>query len=368
MSEKIWQKVAKLVAKASINPLLQANETLIEFLKTLINEEQAKFITNFRKPILTFDQLKEKSGMTDRDLMEMLNSIMHNGVIMDIPNETSGVLEYHLMGPFPSIWEFSLIQKGSLEKKRRIALIHEKMTVEASEQTQKNYEGIQPLFRTQFPPLTRTVPVEETIRVPIEETLPIYKASELIDKQDIISLSECPCKLDKKLVGEPCKTTDERLRCFHFGNTGRFFIEHGFGEPVSKEKANDILKAAEKDGLVHKIFHYDLDADKHEEALCNCCKCCCIVFQDYYRGVWPFHTITSNRARLNSSKCEGCGTCVEKCPIEAISLIDGKSHDDETKCIGCGVCVYHCPEIARNLEPTGVRKVYIPPPKKIEIN
>lgn len=364
MSEKIWQKAARMFAKASINPLLQVNETLVEFLKTLLSEEQAKFITNFRKPILTFDQLKEKSGLSDGNLMEMLNSIMHIGIIMDFPNETSGITEYQLLGPFPYAWEYSIIQKGPLEKKRSLAQIHEKMTVEASEQTQKNYKGIQPLFRAQFPSLTRIVPVEKRIGVPVEETLSVHKASELIDKHDIISLSECPCKLDKKLVGEPCKTTDERQRCFHFGNTGRFFIEHGFGESVSKEKANEILKAAEKDGLVHKIFHYEFDASKQEEALCNCCKCCCIVFQDYYRGVWPFHTITSNRARLDDSKCEGCGVCVEKCPIEAISLIDGKSHDDETKCIGCGVCVYHCPENARHLEMTGIRKVYIPPPKK----
>ncbi|MHA1916131.1 MAG: ATP-binding protein [Promethearchaeota archaeon] len=363
MSEQIWQKAAQSIAKASSDPLLQVNETLVELVKTLLTEDQAKFISNFRKPFLTLDQLKKKSGMEERNVLQMLDSIMKSGVIMDIPDETSGIMKYQLLAPLPYIWEYSIIKKGSVEKKRKLAQIHETMTEESVKQTQKNYKGAEAIFRSQFPPLTRTIPIEKDIGIPIEKTLPLSKASKLIEENDIISLSECPCKLDKNLIGEPCKTTDERLRCFHFGNTGRFFIEHGFGEPVSNERAQEILIAAEKDGLVHKVFHYLLDPEREEEALCNCCKCCCMVFQSFYRGVYPFHTITSHRAKLDDIKCKGCGTCVEKCPIEAISLTNGKSHNDETRCIGCGVCVYHCPENARNLEKTELRNVYIPPLK-----
>ncbi len=42
MSEKVWQKVAKIVVRASGNPLFQSNDTKINLLKTLLNEEQAK--------------------------------------------------------------------------------------------------------------------------------------------------------------------------------------------------------------------------------------------------------------------------------------------------------------------------------------
>jgi ferredoxin len=73
--------------------------------------------------------------------------------------------------------------------------------------------------------------------------------------------------------------------------------------------------------------------------------------------------MTSYRAELNENKCKGCGTCAEKCPIEAISLIDNKAHDDEDKCIGCGVCVHYCPEEARSIKQTALRKVFIPAPK-----
>jgi len=196
----------------------------------------------------------------------------------------------------------------------------------------------------------------------IEKVLPLYEASKIIDKQDIISISECPCKLERALLGDPCKTASDIYRCLHFGNIARYFIEHNLGKPISKDEAKLILKQAEEEGLVHKTFHDDFSIDKNECAICNCCKCCCILFQSYYRGIFAYHTITSHIAKIDESKCTGCGICVDKCPIEAVSLIDGIAHDDENKCIGCGVCVHHCPENARSLIQTEPREIYLPPP------
>jgi len=363
MSEKIWYKAAKVLVRGSGNPLFQANDTLIELLKILLNEDQARFLLNFRKPKLTFEELKEKTGMNDNDLAEMLNSLMDEGIIMDAPIGTTEIMEYRLLAPIPDIFEYSLVTKGTMEKKKKLAQVFEKMVKEAIELSQKYYEGLLPIFRDKLPAFSRIVPVEKELVVPQEVTLPSYKASKIIDQHDVISLSECPCKLERTLLDDPCKATDDRFKCFHFGNLGRFFIEHGYGKPVSKEDAKKIIKVAEDEGLVHKVFHDDFDTKNEEVGLCSCCKCCCIIFQSYYRGVWPFHTMTSYRAKLDENKCIGCGVCVEKCPIEAISLIDGKAHDDEKKCIGCGVCVHHCPEEARSLERTPLRRVFIPTPK-----
>jgi len=66
MSEKTWFKVAKLIVRASGNPLFKANETFVELLQTLLNEEQVNFLLNFRKPNLTIQELKEKTGMDER--------------------------------------------------------------------------------------------------------------------------------------------------------------------------------------------------------------------------------------------------------------------------------------------------------------
>ena len=43
-------------------------------------------------------------------------------------------------------------------------------------------------------------------------------------------------------------------------------------------------------------------------------------------------------------RCTSCGACVEVCPVEAITLVDGKARVDEELCTGCGACVDACPE------------------------
>lgn len=362
MSEKVWYKAAKLIVRASGNPLFQANETLVELLQTLLNEEQVNFLLNFRKPNLTFQELKEKTGMNDTNLMEMLNSLMDNGILMDVPIENTNIMEYRLLAPVADTFEYSLIKfDRPIEQKKKLALIYEKMFKEATELTQTNYEGLLPIFKDKMPIFARIIPIEKELIAPQEKVLPLHEASKIIDEQDIISISECPCKLERALLDDPCKTASDIFRCFHFGNMGRYFIEHNLGKPISKDEAKLILKEAEEEGLVHKIFHDDFSLDKKENAICNCCKCCCILFQSYYRGIFAFHTLTSYIAKIDESKCVGCGICVNKCPIEAITLIDGIAHDDENKCIGCGVCVHHCPENARTLERTEQREIYLPP-------
>ena len=49
-----------------------------------------------------------------------------------------------------------------------------------------------------------------------------------------------------------------------------------------------------------------------------------------------------------TSACEGCGTCISKCPVQAISRTDAKV-TDETACITCMRCTRVCPKHARKL-------------------
>ena len=51
-------------------------------------------------------------------------------------------------------------------------------------------------------------------------------------------------------------------------------------------------------------------------------------------------------AQVDGDKCTGCGLCVGACPLEAISLEDGKATIDEGKCTECGLCVEECPNEA----------------------
>lgn len=48
--------------------------------------------------------------------------------------------------------------------------------------------------------------------------------------------------------------------------------------------------------------------------------------------------------KLCPNGCIGLGTCVSRCPFEAISVVDGVAVVDYRKCAGCGVCVSACPK------------------------
>ena len=48
--------------------------------------------------------------------------------------------------------------------------------------------------------------------------------------------------------------------------------------------------------------------------------------------------------KLCPNGCIGLGTCVESCPFEAISVVEGVAVVDYKKCEGCGVCTHACPK------------------------
>ncbi|MGD9200641.1 MAG: 4Fe-4S binding protein [Chitinispirillia bacterium] len=54
-------------------------------------------------------------------------------------------------------------------------------------------------------------------------------------------------------------------------------------------------------------------------------------------------------AKVNIEKCDGCGECVDICPMEAIKVDNGKAVVSE-ECSECAACVNQCPNEALSLE------------------
>jgi len=64
----------------------------------------------------------------------------------------------------------------------------------------------------------------------------------------------------------------------------------------------------------------------------------------------PVHT-TNYLPEIEDEKCNGCGKCVEFCPVEAMTLVSAndpikkkkkKARLNEEICLGCGLCVRAC--------------------------
>ncbi len=56
-------------------------------------------------------------------------------------------------------------------------------------------------------------------------------------------------------------------------------------------------------------------------------------------------------AKINAEECVGCGTCVDECPENAITMGDDEiAVVDADKCTECGTCVDACPSEAISIE------------------
>jgi len=55
-------------------------------------------------------------------------------------------------------------------------------------------------------------------------------------------------------------------------------------------------------------------------------------------------------AVVDPKKCTACESCVESCPLEAITMNDEVAVVDEETCGDCGACVDACPVEAITLD------------------
>jgi len=55
-------------------------------------------------------------------------------------------------------------------------------------------------------------------------------------------------------------------------------------------------------------------------------------------------------AVVNKDTCTGCESCVDSCPVEAISMDGDKAVVSADDCIDCGACVGECPVEAISMD------------------
>jgi Pyruvate/2-oxoacid:ferredoxin oxidoreductase delta subunit len=158
----------------------------------------------------------------------------------------------------------------------------------------------------------------------------LEEAEAIVAAQDHVYLWPCDCR---SIVSKCRKPMDACLR---------FTNDRGLGWEISKERAGDILRAADKAGLMHTSDLQDDLADS--SSICNCCTDCCFPQLAAERlgmsDVWP---VRRHVARIDADLCKDCGRCGQRCPFEAIVCRpDGRPELNPALCRGCGLCATGC--------------------------
>ena len=311
----------------------------LEILKNLLTPEEAALAIHLSGQPEPLDEIAERVGISTDELRPQLEALVSKGTVFKVYLEEP---LYSLACMMPGIYEFQV----------------NRLTPDMVKLFEKYYaEGHGKAVFSNKTPFPRVVPVQESI--PAQMTVYTYEEVEnIIDKAAAVTLANCLCRQNKKLVGEGCDAPADDI-CILLDAWGDYYAENGLGRRVSKEEGKKALKRAEEAGLVHN----SLNVQGGALFICNCCGCCCALLRGITELELPTAVATSNFiAEVSEEDCTECGMCEERCQVNAIEMNDSAASVIEDRCIGCGVCVSGCPEEAISMRR---RKKEIVPPEDL---
>ncbi len=318
----------------------------IRLLKLLFTPEEAKIAT---KLSFTFDSLEDiyervdKTEFTISDLERILDNSVAKGAIH---SKRKGDKKYYGNALF-MIGMYDMQSHRTTDKEFLTEFLRT-----SSDYFKEAFDA--EMFSTGISQF-RIVPIEKSI-TPEHHITSYDDIRKIIENKDgPIVVNRCVCRNKKDLYGEPCSQTDLREACFVLHSEyAQIYIDQGWGREISKEEALEILQKTEEDGLV-----YQPGNAQRPGSLCCCCGCCCGYLSDMKDLPRPLDFLTSNYfAEVDSESCTGCETCLNRCQMNALTIVDGISTVNRDRCIGCGACVPTCPSDAIQLRKK--EKEYVP--------
>lgn len=336
MTEEIYVRLGERLNRNFMK--LPLGEPVLDFLKKAFLPEQAEVAANLPLGAHPLTHLSDVMGRDPKALFTMLDQMADKGLIF-IHRDEDGIDRYSLPPFFPGIVEFQTMRGTEDPEDVEMAETLQRMLDYLDEVGKELFENPEVANKI-LPAGLRTLTVEKALP-PDATIMPFEQVSAIVEKESSFAVVYCHCRHQAKLTGRPCRIENVPERaCFYFGQVADFMIERGFARRVSKDECLDILKQCEAAGLVHNINNYL----GRTLVLCNCCSCCCdfLARMKKYRGlqsVAPSNFIVS----VIVEDCTGCGSCVDRCQMEALTLIDEQISLMESHCIGCGNCVSACP-------------------------
>lgn len=208
-------------------------------------------------------------------------------------------------------------------------------------------------------PVMRTIPINKEL-VTEWPIAPYEDVMKIFDDQKIIAVANCICRTMAKKDGRSCDKPMEA--CFLFGSHASFYVDNGMGRYITKEEAKAIARKNEAAALVMQPFNA-----QHAGGMCSCCGDCCGMLRSLKKQDSPAAAVKSNYyAQVDKEACTGCETCLDRCQMEAIDIIEEKAVINRVRCIGCGLCISTCPTSAMRLVKKSEDQQYVPPETGME--
>lgn len=225
-------------------------------------------------------------------------------------------------------------------------------------------------------PVFYSVPLNKEVVAEGDELLAYDDVEAVIKDHDYIAVQPCSCRyypyvLECHEKGEKFPTFVDFARgdqsefrdsngdrietCFALGDDAEYLVSLGLARRISQEEALETLAKSREDGFILHCLY-----GKEHAWICQCNPKVCGITAQWAAGAealggWeeleklPTFTHRSHyELEVELSTCIKCGTCADRCPMNAIEMDDGPVVTDHL-CMRCGQCAYVCPQKARKL-------------------
>ena len=341
--EDVYKKLAILLDNTPSGFPETESGVELKILKQLFTEQEAELalcLVLMPEPVETIAHRAQKDP---KEIEPMLIEMGKKGLIIHI--NRNGINTFMFLQFVVGIWEY---QVNRLTK----------------ELIRDFNEYVPYLIKDQYKNKTqqlRVVPVAKSVNTELN-IMDYEQVENIIKSQSKILVAPCICRKEHTIMGEGCDKPSEA--CLIFGGGAYIYESRGIGRTISQEEALDIVKEAEKQGLVAQPSNA-----KKPLNICLCCECCCQILKNIKDFEAPAKIVSSNfQANVDSDECTGCFSCRQICPMEAIDTDEGEivAMVNLDRCIGCGLCVTVCEFDAMSLKDKEQTQRIEPPANIVE--
>jgi Fe-S-cluster-containing hydrogenase component 2 len=312
-------------------------------LEALMTPEQARLAEALPG---TVAEVAERVGVPEDEAREDLDDLFSKGVVFvkgDFANRDAYRFARHVM----QLHDASLATQQLMVPTHRsfFKLWHEFCLEEMYPAMVNVYQGL-------GKPPTRVVPAYKSVK-DLPELLPHEDFHALLRAQETIAVVPCSCRNRTTSVDEQCSRhgESELWVCLQFGRGAEYVLARGSGRRLTTKQAIELADTAEDHGLIHMWGNSTAMTGVHTS--CQCCDDCCMNAVSARRSqasigiMWQKSRFEAFLAEPD--QCTGCEDCAERCPFDAIEMVDAGNGAgltpsiSEEDCFGCGVCVVGCP-------------------------